>query len=467
MKTNRKAEDTRVEKEVRLAGGSGMNAAVQSPEAKLRRSVLTCLLWEDAYYKTGSEIAKTIKELARQVSPEFLSQLAIEARTIQKLRHVPLYLTVLMSELGGEYREQVSYTLYQILNRADELTETLAIYWKDGKKPIGKQIKLGLANGFSKFNEYQFAKYNRDSQVKLRDVMFLTHPTPRNKDEVDLFKKIADDTLEIPDTWEVALSTGKDKKATFERLISERKLGALAFLRNLRNMEEANVDRDIIKRGFETINPKWLLPINYYSAYKASPRWMAEIEKLMLAGYSKAQKLPGKTILVVDVSGSMGSQISNKSTFSRMEVASAMAMMAREVCEDVQIYATAGNDLRRVHSTALVPAYRGFALVDVINQKRNSLGGGGIFTRQCLEYIKGIERTADRIIIFSDSQDCDFGSKRLPEPFGKTNYIVDVSSYEHGVNYKGIWTAEISGWSEYFIPYIFALEGFQVAVEEE
>lgn len=467
MKTNREAEDTRIDKSVRLAGGFGMNPAVQTPEAKLRRSVLTCLLWEDAYYKSGSEIAKTIKELAKQVSPEFLSQLAIEARTIQKLRHVPLYLTVLMSELGGKYREQVSETLYQIINRADELAETLAIYWKDGKKPIGKQIKLGLANSFTKFNEYNFAKYNRDSMIKLRDVMFLVHPKPYNGTERDLFKKIADDTLEIPDTWEVALSAGKNKKETWERLISERKLGALAFLRNLRNMEDVGVSRDIIKKGFETINPKWLLPINYYSAYKASPRWEAEIEKLMLSGYNKSQKLPGKTILVIDVSGSMRNPISNQSLLKRSEVASAMAMMVREVCEDVQIYVTAGNDFRRVHATALVPPHRGFGLIDAIKNKEDSVGGGGIFTRQCLEYIKEKEHTADRIIIFSDSQDCDFGSKKLPEPFGKTNYIVDVSSYEHGVNYKGVWTAEISGWSEYFIPYIFALEGFQVALEDE
>lgn len=466
MKLNRDAEDARIDRTVRLAGGYGMNPAVQSPEEQLRRSVLTCLLWEDAYYKSGSEIAKTIKELAKQVSPEFLAQLIIEARTKQKLRHVPLYLTVLMSEMGGDYRQLVSKTLYNVINRADELAETLAIYWKDGRKPLGKQIKTGLANAFSKFNEYQFAKYNRDSQIKLRDVMFLVHPKPSNEAETELFKKIADDTLAVPDTWEVALSTGKDKKETFERLILEHKLGALAFLRNLRAMENAGVSREIIKHGFETINPKWLLPINYYSAYKASPRWVAEIEKLMLAGYSNAQKLPGKTILVIDVSGSMGSPISNKSSLTREEVASAMAMMVREVCEDVQIYITAGNDLTEVHSTALIPAHRGFGLIDAIKDRERFVGGGGIFTRQCLEYIKRQENTADRIIIFSDSQDCDTHSKKLPEPFGKTNYIVDVSSYEHGVNYKGVWTAEISGWSEYFIPYIFALEGYQVLVDE-
>jgi hypothetical protein len=96
------------------------------------------------------------------------------------------------------------------------------------------------------------------------------------------------------------------------------------------------------------------------------------------------------------------------------------------------------------------------ALADDI--KRDRLGGGGIFTRQCLEFIKGKEReTPDRIIVFSDSQDCDIVN-RMPAPFGARNYIVDVSAHSHGISYKGVWTAEISGWSEKFLDYIAATE---------
>ena len=471
MKINTKASlvtDYRMDSGARLAGGYGTMAAKQGAEGLLRRNVMTCLLWEDAFYQTGSSIARSIKELIPQVAPKIVRDIAIEARMVQKLRHVPLYLAVLMSEQGGEYRKLVSGLLPVIINRADELAEILAIYWKNGRKPIGKQLKLGLANSFLKFDEYRLAKYNRDNVVKLRDVMFMVHPHPLGEEQEALFKRLAEDTLKTPDTWEVSLSAGADKKATFERLISEGKLGALAFLRNLRKMEEVGVDREIIKNGFATINPRWLLPINYLMAYKASPRWMTEIENLMFRGYNTSPKLKGKTIIVIDVSGSMEGRISNKSDSNRIEVATAMAMMAREVCEDAVIYATAGNDWSHVHSTQIVPAHRGFAIIDAIQKAKHSLGGGGIFTRQCLEYIKQEERgIADRIIIFSDSQDCDVATKRVPSPFGKTNYIVDVSSHTHGVNYDGIWTAEIAGWSEYFIPFIFAMEGQQVAVDEE
>lgn len=63
-----------------------------------------------------------------------------------------------------------------------------------------------------------------------------------------------------------------------------------------------------------------------------------------------------------------------------------------------------------------------------------------------------------RLIVFSDSQDCDRNHK-LPKPFAKYNYIIDVSAHTRGVNYQGVWTAEISGWSEHFLRYIASLRG--------
>jgi hypothetical protein len=176
-------------------------------------------------------------------------------------------------------------------------------------------------------------------------------------------------------------------------------------------------------------------------------------------------KLQGHTVFVVDTSGSMTGGISYNSEWTRLDVAVAMAMMAREVCENISIYATAGNDIRRVHATKLLPNHRGFGLRNVLDYSKLSreIGGGGIFTRQCLEYIREQEQdTVDRIMVFSDSQDCDHPDKRTPAPFGKTNYIMDVSAHTHGVNYAGIWTAEVSGWSEHFLTYIMALEGLDI-----
>ena len=457
MKTNAKAMDFRKNKDERTAGGFGVYVANQDAEALLRRSVMACLLWEDNFYEDGMSNAEQIKLLIPNVEPEAVFNIAVEARTKQKLRHVPLLIAREMARLDT-HKQFVGRLLPKIILRADELTEFLAIYWKDGKQPLSKQVKLGLSEAFHNFDEYQFAKYNRNDQVKLRDVMFLTHPNPKHKEE--LFKRIAENTLQVPDTWEVALSSGADKKETWTRLINEKNIGALAFMRNLRNMEQVGVERSTIQKGFDTINPYWLLPLNYFAAVIHAPNWEREIESLMLRGFEQMSKLSGYTIFIVDVSGSMHGQISNRSSFNRLDAALAMALVASECCEHVSIYATAGNDGTRVHKTTKVRPRRGFALCEEIKEATKVVGGGGIFTRQCLDYIKKQETEApDRVIIFSDSQDCDHPNSTTPSPFGKNNYIVDVSAHKHGINYKGVWTAEISGWSEHFMDYIFAYEG--------
>ena len=54
-----------------------------------------------------------------------------------------------------------------------------------------------------------------------------------------MWKRLIAGELAVPDTWEVALSSGANKREAWERLLREQKLGALALLRNLRNMREA------------------------------------------------------------------------------------------------------------------------------------------------------------------------------------------------------------------------------------
>ncbi len=443
---------------------TGLWRRARYPESLLRRVVLACLLWEDLAYAEGSEIVDNIRELVPQVPAERVAGLAIEARTRQKLRHVPLLLTREMAR-HSTHKGLVGDLLPKIILRADELAEFLAIYWKDGRQPLSKQVKKGLAQAFDNFDAYEFAKYNRSQQVKLRDVLFLVHPNPGERAE--LFQKIARNNLPTPDTWEVALSTGEDKKAAWTRLVEGGRLGALAFMRNLRNMDEAGVAPSVIRLGFEKLDPGWLLPVNFYAASRAAPAWEREIEALMLQGLEQFPRLPGETVFIVDVSGSMQAGISARSQMTRLDVAAAMTLLAAETCEHIQIFATSGDDWHRIHQTERLRPRRGFALCDDVRDASNRLGGGGIFTRQALEFVFAeMHNIPDRVIVFSDSQDCDHPGKQIPKPFGKANYIVDVSSHAHGINYAGIWTAEISGWSEHFLTYIFAIEGFTIPQPE-
>ena len=96
MRTNKTAKgtgsDRLMDKTARIAGGYGVFAAKQGAEALLRRAVMACLLWENTFYESGEPGAKNIKSLIAQVEPEKVAQIAIEARTQQKLRHVPLFI---------------------------------------------------------------------------------------------------------------------------------------------------------------------------------------------------------------------------------------------------------------------------------------------------------------------------------------------------------------------------------------
>ena len=459
-----------------IAGMVTDAAAAQSNIQLLRRAVLANLLWEDIAYMDGKSVSEEIKRLIPLCDPADVALVALESRTMQKLRHTPLFLAVEMCKYE-ETRAYVKELLPKIITRADMLTDFMALYWANGKCPICNAAKKGLAEAWHNFNEYKLAKYDRDAPIKLRDVMFMCRPKPTTQLEAELYKKVADRTLETPETWEVMLSAGKDKKETWTYLINEGKIGGKAMLMNIRNMQAAGVDRSVIVKGLEKLNGTMLLPLDFLKAMRMSNGLDREIEDAMLRTYKDLPKLPGKTLFIVDVSGSMGSLTSKGSSFSRLDEAASMAMLAANQCEDFELVCTAGNDgeLKEAQVRIQYPS-RGFQMFKEIEDARHKVGYGGIFTYQCLEKLRKElgDKIHDyaRIIIFSDSQDIDTGSyysenkNKKPRPFGKYNYICDVSCHKHGIAYEGVWTAEISGWSEHFLTYIAAYEGLENKFDE-
>jgi 60 kDa SS-A/Ro ribonucleoprotein len=451
----------------------GAVAYPTNAEQNLRRSVMACLLWEDSFYESGEDIAARIAGLVKQVRPEKVAQIAIEARSLMKLRHVPLLLVTEMAKLKT-HSPLVAPTAESVIQRADELAEVLAIYarGRSGNKKLNKlsrQLQKGIAAAFTKFDEYQLAKYNQDNEIKLRDVLFLVHAKPiggRRGAQAKLWKRLVEGELKTPDTWEVGISAAKGNaeatKAEWTRLLREDKLGALALLRNLRNMEQAGVDRQLIKKSLLNADTSRVLPFRFVAAAHAAPQFESELDQLLIKTSQQLPKLPGKTILIVDVSGSMygGGNISKKSDITRVEAAGALAAIARESCENVSIYATAGNDGTRVHKTALVPPRHGMALVEKFQKQgfAGELGGGGIFLKQVLDFVYEKEKYADRIIVFTDEQDCDQKcNPSTANAFGKRNYMVNISNERNGIAYKPKWT-HIDGFSEAILQYIVATE---------
>lgn len=458
----------------------GALAARINPEQQLRRSVLSCLLWEDEFYEDGTEIAQRIVELVSQVKPAKVAALAAEARIKFNLRHVPLLLISALAKTGGlkDPRDFSGYAAVSaVIRRADELAELLAVHAKVNgtnagsiKKFIPKQMKRGLAEAFKHFDEYQLAKYDRAGAIRLRDVLRLVHPKPDNEKQGALWKRLLDNELKTPDTWEVALSGGADKKATFTRFLTEGvksengktyPWGYMALVRNLRNMDKAGVDPALINEAIiaRKGGADKLFPFRFISAAKAAPMFEEALDTAMLANLAQMPKLKGKTVIIVDVSGSMGAAMSVKSDMHRAHSACAIATIAREMCEKSAIYATAGNDSYRTHQTKRVPSRHGIALVDAIWSMSIPLGRGGIFLKQVMDFVGDEEKTADRVIVLTDEQDCDnsaLGAPAKARLFAPRNYMCNVSGHRNGIGY-GRWT-HIDGFSESVLRYIAAVE---------
>ena len=325
------------------------------------------------------------------------------------------------------------------------MTELLSLYWKDGKRPLAAQLKKGLANAFTRFDEYQLAKYNRDTTIKLRDILFLCHAKPVDKDQELLWNKLVDNTLKTPDTWETRLSAGEDKKESFQELLESSKMGKLAIVRNLRNMHDSGVPKALVERELMR-NGRPILPFQFLAAAKACPQWEDMVDKAMIKACEGKKKLCGISVVLVDVSGSMENKISSKSDMSNMDAACAIAILLREICEEVEIFSFS-NQL------ALIPSRHGMALRDgIINSQPHSSTILGQALRTLISHRKpGIK--IERIIVITDEQSHD-----IPPKMGINKcYIINTATNENGIKNNGEWLT-INGFSEYVVDYITELE---------
>lgn len=458
----------------------GMRAVHITPEQELRRSVMACLLWEDTFYESGVSIADRIIGLVGKVKPETAARTAVEARTVMKLRHVPLLVAAGLAKRADlKDPSLIASTIADVIRRPDELTEFLAIYWQDKRCPLDAQVKKGLDRALRRFDEYQLSKYDRDGKIKLRDVIRLVHPKPSNEEQSRLWKGLINRTLKTADTWEAALSDGGEaaeriaadagysdedkaslkkelKKHSFERLLTSGKMGYLALLRNLRNMVDNGVDEDLIRQAIlARKGAHYVLPFRFVTAARMVPRFERELDHALVASLGETKKLPGMTAVLVDVSGSMkGARISSKSILTREDVAGVLGSIFPG--EHVRVFPFA------THVTE-VPFRLGMAGVDVVRAASAHLGGG----TNIAGAIDAVNRECkyNRIAVITDEQAGRFGS--LPSPHAYADgYFINVAAYQNGVGYGNGWT-HIDGFSEAVFKYIAAMEGEEIAEETE
>lgn len=434
MRTNVAARQTATTHEGATAGPS-------RPLDELRRTVSTCLLWEDAFYEGGDSVASRIAKLCEAVKPEDIAALAVEARGPMRLRHVPLFLACQLARVARG-QSVVGDTIAAVIQRPDELAELLALYWKDGRRPLSAQVKRGLRKAFAKFGEQALSKWNRDGEVKLRDVLFLCHAKPKDEEQAAVWKRLIAGELAPADTWEVALSSGADKRETWTRLLSEGKLGYMALLMNLRNMADAGVDRALVDGALrDGAAGSKALPFRFVSAAKAAPQYAAALSDAM--ALCVTGQIEGSTALVVDISGSMDAPVSAKSQLLRWEAAGALGVMLAQMAPSFRCFTFS-------HSLVEVMALRGLGLLQGIT---NSQPHGGTMLRASLAEVQRLLPAVDRVVVVTDEQSQD----GMHPAWAPRSYLINVAPYQNGVDQTQGWK-RINGFSERTLEWIVAQE---------
>lgn len=470
-------------------------AFVLTPQLELYTAVATAGL-SDQFYATADEKVQRLLKLIEKNDAAFVAKLAVYVREQMYLRSIPLLLTV---ELAKAHRGDglISRMTERVIQRADEIMELLAYYAIANQRnevkqlnKLSKQLQKGLAAAFNKFDEYQFAKYNRDAKVKLRDALFLVHPKAKNDVQQNIFNKIVKNELAVPYTWEVELSAlGQQKfdsvelkkeafKAKWEELISSNKLGYMALIRNLRNILEAEVSDEALNKvcahlsNAHAVAKSKQLPFRFLSAYRElkklkNGRVSKVVEALEEAVVYSAANIAGydentRVVIAADVSGSMQTAISAKSKVQNFDIGLMLAMLLQSRCANV-ITGMFGDKWKVIN----VSRKNILANVDEFHRREGEVGystNGYLVIKDLLQR----KKIVDKVMIFTDCQLWNSkGTENIADMWKQYRkiapdakiYLFDLSGYGNvplNVQHDNVYL--IAGWSEKIFDVLKAIE---------
>jgi 60 kDa SS-A/Ro ribonucleoprotein len=496
--------NTRTKGAAETKNHEGAKAWSLSKELELYTAVVTTTL-SDKFYETGGERLQRIKQLISEVDPTFVAKLAVYARESMYLRSIPLVLAVELAKVH-QGDDLVSRLVARVIQRADEITEMLAFYQnanaRTSVKKLGKlskQLQKGLALAFNKFDEYQFSKYNRDADVKLRDALFLVHPRPKDEMQQSIFDKIAADNLSTAYTWETELSkagqeTHADEDAKnvafakhWETLIDSGKLGYMALLRNLRNMLQKGISQAHMEKVAAMLaDPKQVarskqFPFRFLSAYRElrgetnfkASKLMESLEAAITASVANMRGFDAHTRVLIasDVSGSMGSPVSANSKVQMYDIGLVLSMLLQSKCQTA-ITSIFGTEFKVVN----MPGKNILANTDQMNHYSSQVGWA-TNGHLVVEHLVKSRTVVDKVMIFTDMQlwnstggggslEKAWKQYKLMAPAAKL-YIFDLQGYGQApINVLRDDVALIAGWSDKIFDILHAIEHGSNALSE-
>lgn len=345
-----------------------------------------------------------------------------------------------------------------VLQRADEPGEMIA-YWlsKYGKtKPIPISIKRGIADAIERlWNQRAFLKWDSEAKaIRFGDVIDLVQPAYHNKtpegswqyelmgyalakrhgrDEITISDKLAMIRervrlmgTQVANRRRILLSdTGPDRLAaagmTWESLAGWLQgpmdakaweavipsMGYMALLRNLRNFDQAGIsDFSVEYVNSKLADPEEVaksrqLPYRFLSAYMAtdSLQWATALDKGMTGSVANIPSLGGRTLVLIDTSGSMTGVMSSKSQVTHLMSAAMFGVALAAKGESVDLYGWADGTFKhevRKGASVLRETQRFCA-------RSGEVGHG----TQLMQAVARGYNGHDRIVIISDMQTSD------------------------------------------------------------
>lgn len=465
-----------------LAGGLAYKV---TPEQELVRRVCAGFLGEPKFYEpSGKKQMEAIEQLSKLVSRRFLLQLANFARTRMKMRSAPMLLLLLAAEHGEAPRSDVREYAQKIIQRADEPAELIAGWLdrKGSKQKLPSALKRGIADSLEKFDEYSLKKNDSNkASVKLKDVIKIVHPRPKTSERSDLYKRALEGTLKTPETWETKLSAagqeGKEKNEAWDEIAP--KMGLMALIRNLRNMEQAGAEKALEIAYKRLQDPKEvekskLLPFRFLAADRNVTRQPTRnaLRKAVNLSVANIPSWGGKTAVFADCSGSMMSAISQKSLMSCRDIASMMAAITLKLSDDgvVGVFADRCKILDLSSEDSILTN------ANIVGQNHGI--GYGTNTSDCIQHLIKTKSVMDRVIILSDMQtysDNYWGGLPLP-PVWKEYKRIAPGAQLITINLNGYGDAMmpeddsdvmmLTGWSEGIFEFITLMQRGASIVDE-
>lgn len=467
-------------------GGSGWSRDAKSELFML--AVTNLVSEDTFYEKAGERDERFEQLIAQVAAedPDWVARFVPYLRNTMNLRSASIVMAaeLVHARLGWQNKgatPPVGKSNRQIVDsaivRADEPAEFVG-YWRSRfGKSLPMPVKRGVADAVARlYNERAFIKYGAgETGYRMADVLDLVHPTPKAPWQAALFHAIldarhpthpanpeVDETVlaQLPSvtanraamaldqaafraafsaefvdtaglTWEQASSKyGKLDAAFWQAMIPN--MGIFAHVRNLRNFEEAGIDaaaKAVVETRLtdaEAIAKSRMLPLRFYSAWAntGTMTWGPALETALGHSLANIPSLPGKTLVLVDVSGSMDDALSTRSKASRWQVAALFGTAIALRAEKATLVSFETNS-REVFHHKVGSILR---IVDEVKRKPGESGGTNTWQAVARHY-----DNHDRVIIVTDEQAFPYGAAgMIPAGVGteKPLYTFNVAGYK-------------------------------------